>query len=173
MTSGGFLRIVSIHFLCIIDHVSDVVGMGRPQISETIIFADGAKLAAQLSCVFAHRGTYLPVCDGPRIQRPDGDSEVVRQHNAAARAFPLLILSEARLHDFDLTHFPRAEPTAAPLENAMEKDTVFCQHQLGERKLRRRGKIRRSSVGILQSVFAEQIGNTEIEFPVRGRTLRP
>lgn len=60
--------------------------MDCPQISETIIFADAAKLAAQLSCVFAHRGTYLPVCDGPRIQRPDGDSEVVRRHNAAARA---------------------------------------------------------------------------------------
>lgn len=65
--------------------------MDCPKIAETIIFADDAKLAAQLSCVFARRGTYLPVCDGPRIQRTDADSEVVRRHNAAARAKSKLV----------------------------------------------------------------------------------
>jgi hypothetical protein len=29
---------------------------------------------------------YLPVCDGPRLQRPDRDAEVIRRHNAAGRA---------------------------------------------------------------------------------------
>jgi hypothetical protein len=31
-------------------------------------------------------GIYLPVCDGPRMQRPDHDIEVLRRHNAAGRA---------------------------------------------------------------------------------------
>lgn len=60
--------------------------MDCPVILDTIVFADDAKLAAQLSCALAKRGAYLPVCDGPRIQRPDRDSEVVRRHNAAARS---------------------------------------------------------------------------------------
>jgi hypothetical protein len=60
--------------------------MDVPKISETIIFADDAKLAARLSCAFAKRGIYLPVCDGPRIQRPDREAEVIRRHNVAARA---------------------------------------------------------------------------------------
>lgn len=60
--------------------------MDCPVILDTIIFADDARLAAQLSCALAKRGAYLPVCDGPRIQRPDRDSEVVRRHNAAARS---------------------------------------------------------------------------------------
>ena len=60
--------------------------MDVPKISDIIIFADDAKLAARLSCAFARRGVYLPVCDGPRIQRPDRQAEIVRRHNAAARA---------------------------------------------------------------------------------------
>ncbi|MGE3993359.1 hypothetical protein, partial [Pseudorhodoplanes sp.] len=60
--------------------------MDCPKISDTIIFADDAQLAAKLSCAFARRGSYLPVCDGPRIQRPDKDAEVVRRHNLVARS---------------------------------------------------------------------------------------
>lgn len=60
--------------------------MNCPSILPSVIYADDAKLAAQLSCVLARRGSYLAVCDGPRIQRPDADAEVVRRHNAAARA---------------------------------------------------------------------------------------
>lgn len=60
--------------------------MDCPKILDTIIFSDDAKLAAKLSCAFARRGSYLPICDGPRIQRPDRHSEVVRRHNAAARS---------------------------------------------------------------------------------------
>jgi hypothetical protein len=41
---------------------------------------------AQVCCVLAVPGTYLSVCDGPRLQRPDADAEVSRRHNAAARA---------------------------------------------------------------------------------------
>jgi hypothetical protein len=60
--------------------------MNCPPIAEEVIFADDAKLAAQLSCALAQRGRYLPVCDGPRMQRPDHAIEVLRLHNAAGRA---------------------------------------------------------------------------------------
>jgi hypothetical protein len=60
--------------------------MKCPPISDHFIFADDAKLAAQLSCVFSQTGFYIPVCDGPRMQRPDREIEVLRRHNAAGRA---------------------------------------------------------------------------------------
>jgi hypothetical protein len=63
-----------------------LASMKCPPISEIFVFADDAKLAAQLSCVLARPGVYLPVCDGPRLQRPDRDAEIIRRHNAAARA---------------------------------------------------------------------------------------
>ena len=61
-------------------------GMNCPPILDRIIFAEDAKLAAQLSCAFSEPGFYLPVCDGPRMQRPDRELEVLRRHNAAGRA---------------------------------------------------------------------------------------
>ena len=60
--------------------------MGCPPISDRFIFADDAKLAAQLSCALSQPGSYLPVCDGPRMQRPDRRLEVLRRHNAVGRA---------------------------------------------------------------------------------------
>jgi hypothetical protein len=59
--------------------------MKCPPISDSFIFADDPKLAAQLSSVLSQPGFYLPVCDGPRMQRPDRDIEVVRRHNALGR----------------------------------------------------------------------------------------
>ena len=60
--------------------------MKCPLISDRFIFADDAKLAAQLSCALSKPGFYLPVCDGPRMQRPDHRYEVMRRHNAVGRA---------------------------------------------------------------------------------------
>jgi hypothetical protein len=51
-----------------------------------MIFSDDARLAAQASCLFAAPGRYLPVVDGPRIQRPDRDGEVTRRVNVGAHA---------------------------------------------------------------------------------------
>jgi hypothetical protein len=59
--------------------------MKCPPVSNTIIIADDAKLAAQLSCLFARNETYLSVLDGPRMKRPDADAEVIRRLNATAR----------------------------------------------------------------------------------------
>ena len=57
-----------------------------PRISETLIFAGNSGLAAQLSCLFAAPAVYVPIMDAPRLQRPDGRSEIVRRGNAAARS---------------------------------------------------------------------------------------
>lgn len=59
--------------------------MKCPSFSNTFVFADDAKLAAQLSCTLSVAGTYLPLCDGPRMQRPDRNLEVLRRHNAMGR----------------------------------------------------------------------------------------
>jgi hypothetical protein len=60
--------------------------MKCPPISDRFIIADDAKLAAQLSCALSQPGVYLPVCDGPRMQRPDHSLEVLRRHNAVGRS---------------------------------------------------------------------------------------
>jgi hypothetical protein len=60
--------------------------MKCPPFSDKFIFAEDAKLAAQLCCALSAPGVYLPVCDGPRMQRPDHRVEVLRCHNAAGRA---------------------------------------------------------------------------------------
>jgi hypothetical protein len=57
-----------------------------PTISDTLVFADDAQLAAKLSCILARPRSYLPVIDGPRLQRQDRDHEVIRRGNAAARS---------------------------------------------------------------------------------------
>lgn len=57
-----------------------------PEISEAAIIADDAHLAAQLSCVLAVPGKYLPILEQPRLTRPDRDAEVIRCTNALARS---------------------------------------------------------------------------------------
>lgn len=60
--------------------------MKPPPILKFAIVSDNAELAARLSCILSRRGHYLPVLDGPRMGRPDGDGEAVRRNNAIARA---------------------------------------------------------------------------------------
>ena len=59
--------------------------MRSPTLSRTIVFSDAPRLAAQVSCILARPGCYLPVVDGPRMTRPDARAEVTRRNNAAAR----------------------------------------------------------------------------------------
>jgi hypothetical protein len=49
------------------------------------VVAGDPRLAALVSCALARPGYYLGVVDGPRLARPDRDSEVIRRNNAAAR----------------------------------------------------------------------------------------
>jgi hypothetical protein len=57
-----------------------------PSISDVMIFSNDARFAAQVSCFFTAPGHYLPIIDGPRLQRNDREAEVIRRTNAAARA---------------------------------------------------------------------------------------
>ncbi|OSI68591.1 hypothetical protein [Bradyrhizobium canariense] len=59
--------------------------MDTPPFTSAFVFADDARLAAQLSSLLAVPGRYLAVCDGPRMQRPDHKLEVLRRHNAMGR----------------------------------------------------------------------------------------
>jgi hypothetical protein len=60
--------------------------MQCPPIQRSIVIADDAQLAAQVSCALVQPGAYLPVIDGPRLTRPDGASEVITRNNAVARS---------------------------------------------------------------------------------------
>jgi hypothetical protein len=57
-----------------------------PVLLPYLVVADDPQLAAHMSCLLAVKGAYLPVIDGPRMQRPDGAHEVIRRNNGIARA---------------------------------------------------------------------------------------
>ena len=50
-----------------------------PNLSKQAIVSDDPELAAAISSALARRDTYLPVIDGPRLTRPDHESEVIRR----------------------------------------------------------------------------------------------
>jgi hypothetical protein len=68
------------------------MSMQCPILLPTVVMADDARLAAQISCVLAQPQAYLPIFDGPRMTRLDRDAEVIRRNNAAARVKPRIIL---------------------------------------------------------------------------------
>jgi hypothetical protein len=53
-----------------------------PSHEDSVLITDDPLLAARVSALFVRRGRYLSVIDGPRMSRPDADSEVVRRRNA-------------------------------------------------------------------------------------------
>lgn len=63
-----------------------------PRLSRTLVIGNDPRLLAQVSSIFNQRKTYLPIIDGPRMQRPDADSEVIRRNNVAARLKPNTIV---------------------------------------------------------------------------------
>jgi hypothetical protein len=65
--------------------------MKCPPLLQTLVIADDPHLAAKISCALAKAGHYLPVMEGPRMQRQDRDIEVVRKNNGAARLHPTSI----------------------------------------------------------------------------------
>jgi hypothetical protein len=62
--------------------------MACSPIARTLVIAEDARLAAQISCALALPGHYLPVVEGPRFLPPDPTAELVRRNNAAARVRP-------------------------------------------------------------------------------------
>lgn len=66
--------------------------MDCPRLLRTLVVGDDPKLLAQISCLAARKGHYLPVVDGPRLSRQDDAAEVVVRGNAAARLKAELVL---------------------------------------------------------------------------------
>jgi hypothetical protein len=62
--------------------------MSCPILLPTLVIADNARLAAQISCIRATPGAYLSVIDGPRLARPDADQEVFRRISALGKVRP-------------------------------------------------------------------------------------
>lgn len=80
-----------------------------PLLLRTLIIGDDAELLAKVSSVLGKKDYYLPMLDGPRMQRIDAEDEVTRRNNAAARVAPTAIIF-AGLGDSACnalqTHFP-------------------------------------------------------------------
>ena len=66
--------------------------MKCPNLIPSLVIADDARLAAQISCIFARAGSYVPIVDAPRMTRSDYHAEVIRRNNVAARINPDLIV---------------------------------------------------------------------------------
>ena len=62
--------------------------MACPPIVRSLVIAEDARLAAQMSCALTVPGHYLPVVEGPRLLHPDPGAELVRRNNAAAKVQP-------------------------------------------------------------------------------------
>ena len=62
--------------------------MACPPIVRSLVIAEDPRLAAQISCVLAVPGQYLPVVEAPRLLHPDPSAELVRRNNAAGRVRP-------------------------------------------------------------------------------------
>lgn len=58
--------------------------MKCPKLLSTLVVGDNPKLLAQVSCLLAKKGCYLPIIDGPRMTRQDYPAEVSVRGNAAA-----------------------------------------------------------------------------------------
>jgi hypothetical protein len=69
-----------------LDSMRFPMSVSCPEISDVAIIADDARLAAQLSCLFAEPRKYLPILEQPRLTRADRDNEVIRCTNALARS---------------------------------------------------------------------------------------
>lgn len=66
-----------------------------PKLPSLLIISDDAKLAAQISSIYARKGHYISVVDCPRLTRHDANNEVIRRTNLAARYKPKSILLAA------------------------------------------------------------------------------
>ena len=62
----------------------ETTGMDCPKLLRTLVIGDDPKLLAQVSCLLAKKGCYLPIIDGPRMTRQDYPAEVSIRGNAAA-----------------------------------------------------------------------------------------
>lgn len=63
-----------------------------PTVLPLLVIGDDFRLLAQAATILARKHAYLPLLEGPRVQRPDADAEVIRRNNAAVRIQPRQII---------------------------------------------------------------------------------
>jgi hypothetical protein len=63
-----------------------------PKLHSVLVIGDDAILCAQVCASINKKRGYLTVLDGPRMQRPDSDHEIVRRNNVAAKLLPEYII---------------------------------------------------------------------------------
>lgn len=69
--------------------------LAAPPFESAVVVTDDPVFAARISALFARPGRYLPVLDGPRMERPDAENEVVRRRNAMVMVSPRQVLMGA------------------------------------------------------------------------------
>lgn len=125
-------------------------------ISEVMVISDDAHLAAQVSCIFAKRGVYLSVVDGPRMQRHDHMAEVIRRTNAAARAkaprFVLCGLDDTAAQAIE-AKLPRGSAARVQTESDVSVLSKVISEKLTEPLAWGRDRI---GIGLLKALRANQ-----------------
>jgi hypothetical protein len=66
--------------------------MPPPRFAPLVLVGDDALLLAELTTLLAKRTAYLPILNGPRLQRPDREHEVIRRANAIAKVQPQSVI---------------------------------------------------------------------------------
>lgn len=66
-----------------------------PTLLSIVVIGDDPYVLAEFSTILARRRAYLPVIDGPRVDRPDVEAEVVRRTNTVARLLPRQVVLAA------------------------------------------------------------------------------
>src|SRR5229473_2841819 len=66
--------------------------MPPPRLAPFVVVGDDALLLAEITTLLAKRTAYLPVLNGPRLQRPDREHEVIRRSNAIAKVQPRSVI---------------------------------------------------------------------------------
>jgi len=148
--------------------------MQCPTFAKALIVADNDRLAAQLSAIFARPGTYVPVMDGPRLQRPDGENEVVRRNNAAARVQPRQIFLAGLSRESELSfrgHFPQSRTYSVPFETDLR---ALSERVPGAPTGYLDWGCDNIGLGLLQALYSRQLlrfhDTSSASLPVRGRS---
>lgn len=120
------------------------------------IVSDDPYLAARLSSALAQRGSYLAVMDGPRMQRPDCRSEVIRRNNAIARLSAEMVL---------LGGLPQEAQRAMEEQLPEERTYIVCDelvpHLVMDERIRDAEPLRwgtnRIGLGLLKALYERRL----------------
>lgn len=96
--------------------------MDCPKLLRILVMGDNPRLLAQVSCLLAKKGCYLPVVDGPRMTRQDYQAEVSIRGNAAVSMNAKTILFVG-LPEETCSLFSRLIPASVSRRIASVEDT--------------------------------------------------